>query len=190
MGFTEFNSGATMRNLVEEAEFEYEQLDQGRLGPAVRRLPPSDFDFLTSKEIPGIPIHVIEARREEQRRKGTVNHNGSHCDFIKAIGLQEADTEDPVNGFSVLHIKESTRVYVGEEEEEVYRTFRNNIMRCTEDADWLKHMTFLGHQTADECEGQRYAARNAHASSNGEVMVPVTSYKQAFLAKKLNKAAV
>ncbi|CAG9580289.1 conserved hypothetical protein [Leishmania major strain Friedlin] len=182
------NSGAAMRNLVEEAEAGYEQLGKERRDVAVLKLPPSDFDFLTSQEISVIPVHVIEARREEQRRHGTVNRDTSLFDFIKAIGLEEADTEDPVNGYSVLHIKESTRAYFGEQEEEVYRVFRNNMIRCTEDSDWLKHMSFLSGQTADECKRQRILDRGAQAASDAELMMPVTNYKQAFFAKKSKKA--
>ncbi|CBZ29568.1 conserved hypothetical protein [Leishmania mexicana MHOM/GT/2001/U1103] len=177
-----------MHNLEEEAEKEYEQLGREGRDLALLKLPPSDFDFLTSEEISVIPIHVIEVQREEQRRHGTVNRDTTLCDFIKAIGLEEADTEDPVNGYSVLHIKESTRAYFGGQEEEVYRAFRNNMLRYTEDADWLKHMTFLGDQTADACERLGYLDRNAQAASEGEVMVPVTSYRQAFFAKKSKKA--
>ncbi|AYU81733.1 hypothetical protein, conserved [Leishmania donovani] len=176
-----------MRNLVEEAEAEYEQLGRERRDVAVLKLPHRDFDFLTAQEISVIPVHVIEAQREERRRHGTVNRDTSLCDFIKSIGLEEADIEDPVNGYSVLHIKESTRAYFGEQEEEVYRLFRNNMIRYTEDADWLKHMNFLGGQTADECERQRYLDRNAQAASDGGLMVPVTTYKQAFFAKKSKK---
>ncbi|SYZ68695.1 hypothetical_protein [Leishmania braziliensis MHOM/BR/75/M2904] len=174
-----------MHNLVNEAEAEYRQLSEKPHGPVVTELRTSDFDFLTSPEMPEIPIHIIETGREEQRRNGTVDRDTSLSEFIKTIGVDEADTEDPVNGYSVLHVKESMRAYFGEQV--AYRLTRQNMIRYTEDTEWLKCMTFLDGQTADECERQRSVGRKAQMPSGEEVIVPVTTYRQAFFAKKSKK---
>ncbi|KAG5470581.1 hypothetical protein LSCM1_01825 [Leishmania martiniquensis] len=172
-----------MPNLLDEAEAECARIGERRYGPVAVELRTREFDFLTSPEMSGAPIHILEARREEHYCKGM-----GLRDFMKAIGIHESDIKDPVDGHSILQVDEAMRAYFGTQEEEAYRLLRKSLIPYTEDVKWLRRTPFLGDETAAERERQRYVDRNGQKARCAEMMLPPTAYKQEYLSKSMQAA--
>ncbi|KAG5496239.1 hypothetical protein JKF63_02540 [Porcisia hertigi] len=179
-----------MLNLVEEAEAEYEQIGSGRLKAHVTKLYTGYFDFLTSTETKTKPLHIIEARREEQRRNRVADGEPALYEFMRSLDIDEADIKECMETLGPFHPEASVRAYYGDQDDKVFGLFRNRMTRYIEDAEWLKRQTFLGKQTAKEYERQRYVDGNAPGVSDGGMLMPATSQKESFLAKARKKPTV
>lgn len=175
-----------MPNLVEEANAEFQRLRQEDKLYSVIKLRTGNYDFLTAEEPEIVPIHVIEARRQAERRHGVVDAKATPLDFIKSIGMDAADTKDPTNGYSTLQVEETSRAYYGNPEAEAYRAYKMQMLRFTDDEQWLKQKTFLEGQMVYDRERMKYSESKRGELESGPTE-PVTNFKKAFFAKKAKK---
>lgn len=175
-----------MPSLADEADAEFQRLRQEGNPYSVIKLRTSDYNFLTSEEPAIVPIHIIEARRQEERRHGVVDASATLQDFLKSIGVEVADTRDLTSGYSSLQVEESTRAYYGNPEAEAYRAYRMQMLRFADDEQWLKEKTFLEGQMAYDRERLRYIETKRQKPEPGPIE-PVTNYKKAFYEQKLWK---
>lgn len=149
-------------SLMQQAADEYAMLSAGlkqtyggRSGvvKGVQALPDDEFDFLTSVEMPTVPIHVVEVDREESRRRGVVDRETSKQEFVAQLGIAFENTCDPDSGRSVLEVSEAVRAYYGDPMDEAYRVYRFNLMRVTGDnSEFLKVNSFLAPNVQKEYE--------------------------------------
>jgi hypothetical protein len=180
----------TMPTLADEAEAEFQRLRQEDNPYFVIKLRTGDYDFLTAEEPTIVPIHIIEARRQEELRRGVVDTSATLLDFLKSIGVDASDTRDPVNGHSTLELDESTRAYYGNPKDEAYRAYRMQMLRFADDEQWLKEKTFLEGQMVYDYAQMRYSERKREQTEQGP-MQPVTNFRKTFFERMLcNRAPV
>ncbi|KPA84733.1 hypothetical protein ABB37_01230 [Leptomonas pyrrhocoris] len=172
-----------MPSLVEEAEAEFQRLRQEDNVHSVIRLHTSDYDFFTEEVQSIVPIHVIEARRQEKRRHGVVDASATPLDFLKSIGVDPSDTRDPTNGRSTLQIEPSSRAYYGDPEADAYRAYRTQMLHFAEDEQWLKEKTFAEGQTVYDRERLSYVERGREQPACG-LTEPITGFKKAFFERQ------
>lgn len=170
-------------NLVDEADAEFQRLRQEDKPYTVIKLRTGAYDFLTAEEPQVIPIHILEARRQKERRHGVVDASATPLDFLKSIGVDPSDMRDPINGNSNFEVDESNRDYYGSPEADAYRAYRMQMLRFTEDEQWLKERTFLEGQMVYDRERMRYLERKRSQPEPG-LTEPVTGFKKAFFARK------
>ncbi|KPI90782.1 hypothetical protein ABL78_0015 [Leptomonas seymouri] len=175
-----------MKSLIEEAEEEYERLRQDDKTHTAIRLHTASYDFLTAESPTIVPIHIIEARRQEERRHGVIDASATPLDFLKSIGVDPSDTRDPTNNFSILQVEESTRAYYGNLESDTYRAYRMQMFRFTDDMQWLKGQTFMKGQMVFD-EGRLRPIESRCGLPEHEPMKPITGFKEAFYQRKPNK---
>lgn len=168
-------------SLVLEAEREYQLLQHLESKPECRqslKLYHEKFDFSTAEEMSAVPLDIVEGAREDQRRRGIVDRDASRLDFIKRLGMEEADTRDPVNGYSALEVKESVRAYYGDLDDTAYRTYRFSILDLVDDEQWLKVNRFLGSNV--ELEYLRLQRRRDPKARELKMTLPVTHFREDF----------
>lgn len=173
----------TAPNLLEEANAEFQRLRQEENPYFVIKLRTGTYDFLAAEEPTVVPIHLIEARRQEERRHGVVDASATPQDFLASIGLTEEDTRDPTHGQSSLQVEESNRDYYGNPEADAYRAYRMQMLRFADDVQWLKEKTFLEGQMVYDRERLRYLESKRDQPDPGPTE-PVTSFKKAFFERK------
>lgn len=177
-----------MPHLLDEADAEFQRLRQEDNPYFVIKLRTGTYDFLTAEEPTVVPIHIIEARRQAERRRGVVEASATPQDFLQSIGLSAEDIRDPAHGMNSMQVEESNRDYYGNPEADAYRAYREQMVHFADDEQWLKEKTFLEGQMVYDRERLRYLESKRSQPDPG-LTEPVTNFKKAFFARKPTPSA-
>ncbi|ORC88299.1 uncharacterized protein TM35_000171710 [Trypanosoma theileri] len=119
----------------------------GGSGPSSRQHhPPLDltFDFLAGEEMRPLPVHEVERRRAEERRRKSVAVDVTEQEFAASLGITIEDTRDPITGVSCLDYNNAMKEYYGDPEDDAYMEFMKSLSRVLANQTWLKGNNFLG----------------------------------------------